>query len=193
MAQDIRTSGTVNTMSSINGRQGANRLGSLDAQAIGAVYDQYFPEVYKYALYRVGDQILAEDISSDVFIRLLEAVKNGRGPESNLKGWLIGTASHVVTDHLRKIPAPRAGDFRFPAGPRTQPRDLDGPPRTEPAPARRIFEVDRRTAGCARPALRPGIFARRDSLAHEQERKRRKSPPIPRAGGASPRDWRGGR
>lgn len=89
-------------MSSINGRQGANRLGSLDAQAIGAVYDQYFPEVYKYALYRVGDQILAEDISSDVFIRLLEAVKNGRGPESNLKGWLIGTASHVVTDHLRK-------------------------------------------------------------------------------------------
>ena len=89
-------------MTSINTHQGVNRLGSLDAQAIGAVYDQYFSEVYRYVLYRVGDQILAEDIASDVFIRLLEAVKIGRGPDSNLKGWLIGTASHVVMDHLRK-------------------------------------------------------------------------------------------
>jgi RNA polymerase sigma-70 factor (ECF subfamily) len=89
-------------MTSINTQQGVNRLGSLDAQAIGAVYDQYFSEVYRYVLYRVGDQILAEDIASDVFIRLLEAVKIGRGPDSNLKGWLIGTASHVVMDHLRK-------------------------------------------------------------------------------------------
>ena len=89
-------------MTSINTQQGVNRLGSLDAQAIGAVYDQYFSEVYRYVLYRVGDQILAEDIASDVFIRLLEAVKIGRGPDSNLKGWLIGTASHVVMDYLRK-------------------------------------------------------------------------------------------
>lgn len=74
----------------------------LNAQTIGAVYDQYFSEVYRYVLYRIGDEVLAEDIASDVFIRLLEAVQNGRAPETNLKGWLIGTASHVVTDHMRK-------------------------------------------------------------------------------------------
>jgi RNA polymerase sigma-70 factor (ECF subfamily) len=53
-------------------------------------------------LYRIGDQTLAEDIASDVFIRLLEAVNEGRAPQTNLKGWLIGTASHVVADHMRK-------------------------------------------------------------------------------------------
>jgi RNA polymerase sigma-70 factor (ECF subfamily) len=37
-----------------------------------------------------------------VFVRLLEAVSKGRGPQTNLKGWLIGTASHAVTDHLRR-------------------------------------------------------------------------------------------
>jgi RNA polymerase sigma-70 factor, ECF subfamily len=74
----------------------------LDAQAIGAVFDQYFSEVYRYVLYRVGDQAHAEDLASDVFIRLLEAVRGGHGPDSNIKGWLIGTASHVVTDHMRK-------------------------------------------------------------------------------------------
>lgn len=78
------------------------RLEGLDQKAIGAVYDQYFSEVYRYVLYRVGDETLAEDMASDVFIRLLEAVKSGRGPESNLKGWLIGTASHIISDHLRK-------------------------------------------------------------------------------------------
>lgn len=82
--------------------QAAARLGGLDSQAIGAVYDQYFSEVYRFVLYRVGDQVLAEDIASDVFIRLLEAVNKGNGPATNLKGWLIGTASHVITDHLRK-------------------------------------------------------------------------------------------
>lgn len=75
---------------------------NLDPKVIGAVYDQYFSEVYRYVLYRVGDQSLAEDIASDVFIRLLEAVNNKRGPENNIKGWLIGTASHAVMDHFRK-------------------------------------------------------------------------------------------
>lgn len=56
---------------------------------------------HRYALYRVGDQNLAEDFASEVFIRLLEAVQSGRGPDSNLKGWLIATASHIITDHLR--------------------------------------------------------------------------------------------
>jgi RNA polymerase sigma-70 factor (ECF subfamily) len=66
------------------------------------IYDQYFSEVYRYVLYRIGDQTLAEDIASDVFVRLLEAVQAGNSPRTNLKGWLIGTASHAVTDHLRR-------------------------------------------------------------------------------------------
>ncbi|MCQ3938693.1 MAG: RNA polymerase subunit sigma-70 [Chloroflexi bacterium] len=89
-------------MTAADGKQGINDLRDLDSQAIGAVYDQYFSEVYRYALYRLGDQSLAEDIASDVFIRLLEAVRSGRGPDSNLKGWLIGTANHIVTDHIRR-------------------------------------------------------------------------------------------
>jgi RNA polymerase sigma-70 factor (ECF subfamily) len=92
----------VKTMLSTDGRQQTQELRRLDSKAIGAVYDQYFSEVYRYVLYRVGDQALAEDIASDVFIRLLEAVQSGHGPQTSLKGWLIGTASHIVTDHMRR-------------------------------------------------------------------------------------------
>ena len=85
-----------------NTRHELDGLQSLDTQAIGAVYDQYFSEVYRYVLYRMGDPALAEDIASDVFVRLLETVQNGQSPKTSIKGWLIGTASHIVTDHLRK-------------------------------------------------------------------------------------------
>jgi RNA polymerase sigma-70 factor (ECF subfamily) len=77
-------------------------LQNLDAQAIGAIYDQYFPEVYRYVRYRIDDDEVAEDIASDVFVRLLEAVQKKQGPQSSLKGWLIATASHAVNDHLRR-------------------------------------------------------------------------------------------
>jgi RNA polymerase sigma-70 factor (ECF subfamily) len=78
-----------------------SRLRSLDSQAVSSIYDHYFPEVFRYARYRLGDELLAEDIASEVFVRLLEAVKAKRGPHSNLRGWLIGTAHHMVTDHIR--------------------------------------------------------------------------------------------
>ena len=77
-------------------------LFDLDPQAIGAVYDRFFPEVYRYVRYRINDGVVAEDIASDVFVRLLEASQKNKGPQTNLKGWLISTASNVVNDHLRR-------------------------------------------------------------------------------------------
>jgi RNA polymerase sigma-70 factor (ECF subfamily) len=77
-------------------------LRALDPQVVGAVYDRYQPVVYRYVAYRVGDPIQAEDIASDVFTRLLEAVSADRAPGTNLRAWLLSTAAHVVNDHFRK-------------------------------------------------------------------------------------------
>jgi RNA polymerase sigma-70 factor, ECF subfamily len=89
-------------MSAYDERRALAGLQKLDSQAIGAIYDQYFSEVYRYVRYRINDDTTAEDIASDVFLRLLEAVQKRQGPQSSLKGWLIATASHVVNDHLRR-------------------------------------------------------------------------------------------
>ena len=83
-------------------RSALTGLRKLDPQSIGAIYDQYFIEVYRYVRYRINDDTVAEDIASDVFVRLLEASQKGQGPETNIKGWLIATASHAVNDHLRR-------------------------------------------------------------------------------------------
>jgi RNA polymerase sigma-70 factor, ECF subfamily len=77
-------------------------LGNLDSQAITAVYNQYFPEIFRYVRYRLDDDALAEDISSDVFCSWLKAIKAGRAPAVNLRGWLIGTARHMIIDQFRR-------------------------------------------------------------------------------------------
>lgn len=77
-------------------------LHNLDSRVIGAIYDQYFTEVYRYVRYRIVDEAVAEDLASDVFLRMLEAVRKNQGPQSSLKGWLIATASNAVNDYLRR-------------------------------------------------------------------------------------------
>lgn len=96
------TSGIVQTMSLYDEQSALNGLQRLDSQAVGAIYDQYFPEVFRYVRYRIDDDAAAEDIASDVFVRLLEAAQKRQGPQTSLKGWLIATASHAVNDHLRR-------------------------------------------------------------------------------------------
>lgn len=89
-------------MAAYDERDALNGLQRLDPRAIAAIYDRFFVEVYRYVRYRINDDITAEDIASDVFVRLLEAAQKRRGPQTSLKGWLIATASNAVNDHLRR-------------------------------------------------------------------------------------------
>lgn len=83
-------------------RQLLKGMQKLDPEAITEIHNQFFPPVFRYARYRLGDITLAEDISSETFVRLLDALHSGKGPKSSLRGWLMGTASNLVNDHFRK-------------------------------------------------------------------------------------------
>lgn len=96
------TRGAAYLMINFDEHRALEGLRSLDSQSIGAIYDQYFPEVYRYVRYRIGDEAIAEDIASDVFVRMLEASQRKQGPQTNLRGWLIATASNALNDHLRR-------------------------------------------------------------------------------------------
>lgn len=98
----IAKHGPGQMMTAYDDGRALNGLQRLDSQAIAAIYDQYFSEVYRYVRYRIDDDSAAEDIASDVFVRLLEATQKKQGPQSSLKGWLIATASHAVNDYLRR-------------------------------------------------------------------------------------------
>jgi len=89
-------------MSLLDDARVANEMRQFDPHAIGVIYDRYFVDIYRYVRYRISDDSIAEDVASDVFVRLLEASRKGHGPQTNIKGWLLATASNAVNDHLRR-------------------------------------------------------------------------------------------
>lgn len=79
-----------------------SQLKKLDPETITAVHNEYYAEIYRYACYRLSDPLLAEDLTSEVLLSLIEAVNNGRGPQKSIKGWLMGTASNLINEHYRR-------------------------------------------------------------------------------------------
>ena len=74
----------------------------LDVAALTRIHDRYYPDVYRYVRYRLQDEQISEDIASEVFMRLLDALHKKGGPTVDIRSWLIGTASNLVNDHLRR-------------------------------------------------------------------------------------------
>lgn len=87
---------------SFNEDEALDGLRQMDPQAISTIHSFFYPDIYRFAAYRLNDIHLAEDLAADVFVRLLEAVKEGRGPRTTLRGWLMATASNMINDHYRK-------------------------------------------------------------------------------------------
>lgn len=77
------------------------RARSLDPEALSELHERYYWMLYFYVLGRVGEQAVAEDVTAEVFLRLLEAFHRGRGPDRHLAAWLFRTADHLVAEHHR--------------------------------------------------------------------------------------------
>lgn len=77
------------------------RIRRLDMNALAQIHDRYYPDVYKFVRFRLNDEHISEDLTSEVFMRLLDALHRQTGPTKDLRNWLLGTASHLVNDHLR--------------------------------------------------------------------------------------------
>lgn len=55
-----------------------SRARALDAEALTTLHDALYPAVYRYIAYRLGHGPLSEDLTAEVFLRLLEALRAGR-------------------------------------------------------------------------------------------------------------------
>jgi RNA polymerase sigma-70 factor (ECF subfamily) len=81
------------------------RAQAFDEDALGKLYDEYAPPIYAYLYRRVQDAQLAEDLTSEVFVRVLQAIRARRLWKTSFQGWLYRIAHNLVVDHYRKQPA----------------------------------------------------------------------------------------
>lgn len=78
------------------------RARQLDPEVLARIHDMYYTSIFRYVAFRVGDHATAEDLTSEVFTRLLTALRDKNAPQNTLRGWLYGVAARVVNDHHRK-------------------------------------------------------------------------------------------
>ncbi|MBA8954063.1 sigma-70 family RNA polymerase sigma factor [Actinomadura namibiensis] len=72
-----------------------------DAEAFGALYDNYVDLVYRYVYYRVGSHALAEDLTSETFLRALRRIGDFHWQGKDFGAWLVTIARNLVTDHFK--------------------------------------------------------------------------------------------
>lgn len=64
--------------------------------------DAYGDYLFRYALVRLRDESLAEDLVQETFLAALRASDNFAG-RSAAKSWLIGILKNKIADHYRKV------------------------------------------------------------------------------------------
>jgi RNA polymerase sigma-70 factor (ECF subfamily) len=74
--------------------------GNVDA--IESLYDRHRTNIFRYIWSRVGEQRLAEDLTGDVFMRMLAALPDYRATERPFRAWLYRIAHNLLVDHIRK-------------------------------------------------------------------------------------------
>jgi RNA polymerase sigma-70 factor, ECF subfamily len=70
-------------------------------EQIDKIYNRHYMEVYRFLICFSGNQNDAEDLTQEVFIRVLNNLSNIHSI-NNLKTWIFSIAKHVAIDHYRK-------------------------------------------------------------------------------------------
>jgi RNA polymerase sigma-70 factor (ECF subfamily) len=71
-------------------------------EAIGALYDAHCQAVFRYFKARSGDQQTAEDLTGEVFRRMLTGLPQYRALDLPFRAWLFRIAHNLLVDHYRR-------------------------------------------------------------------------------------------
>lgn len=73
-----------------------------NTQALAEIYDRYAEPIYRYLYRLLGDAAEAEDLTSEVFLKLLQALDTSKAPRDRLLGWLYRVARNLAMDWFRR-------------------------------------------------------------------------------------------
>jgi RNA polymerase sigma-70 factor (ECF subfamily) len=72
-----------------------------ETEAFGALYDHYVDLIYRYIYHRVGTHALAEDLTSETFLRALRRMSVFTWQGKDFGAWLVTIARNLVLDHFK--------------------------------------------------------------------------------------------
>jgi RNA polymerase sigma-70 factor (ECF subfamily) len=73
-----------------------------DKAAFVRLYRRHYDAIFRYCVHRLFDRTTAEDVTSEVFLKMVENLHRFRGTESQFGNWLYKIATNAINNHLRK-------------------------------------------------------------------------------------------
>lgn len=78
------------------------RIRKREQAALGELYDRYGARVYSLSVAIVGENMAAQEVTQDVFIRVWEHPEQYRYDDHRFAAWLLMIARHRSIDYLRR-------------------------------------------------------------------------------------------
>lgn len=72
-----------------------------DADAFGLLYERYVDLVYRYVYVRVGSRQVAEDLTSETFLRALRRIDTFSWQGKDIAAWFVTIARNLITDNAK--------------------------------------------------------------------------------------------
>ncbi len=72
-----------------------------DGEAFGQLYDRYVDAVHRFIYFRVNDRTLAEDFTSETFLRALRRITTVTYQGRDIGAWFVTIARNIVLDHFK--------------------------------------------------------------------------------------------
>ncbi|MBC8264658.1 MAG: sigma-70 family RNA polymerase sigma factor [Anaerolineales bacterium] len=77
------------------------RAKECDPSAFAALYERYHQDIYNYIYYRTASEPVAEDLTSDVFLKALESIDSFTFRGIPFSAWLFRIAKNMMSEYFR--------------------------------------------------------------------------------------------
>jgi RNA polymerase sigma-70 factor (ECF subfamily) len=78
------------------------RAQRFDEDAVRTIYETYYPKIYNYAFMQMGDVQAAEDLASDVMLKVIEAIQTYKFKGLPFGAWVFRIARNRLIDLHRR-------------------------------------------------------------------------------------------
>ncbi|MCI0441503.1 MAG: RNA polymerase sigma factor [Chloroflexi bacterium] len=73
-----------------------------DAASFAALYERFYDQIYRYVAFKTSNATEAEDITGEVFVKMLESISSFRWQGYPFSSWLFRIAHNLVIDSFRR-------------------------------------------------------------------------------------------
>jgi RNA polymerase sigma-70 factor (ECF subfamily) len=79
-----------------------HRASDVNREAMGILYDRHHAKIFHYLMFRLNDLQQAEDLTGEVFVRMLKALPGYQERKIPFEAWLYRIARNLLIDEYRK-------------------------------------------------------------------------------------------